>query len=294
MVDLLTSQPNDHLTVIFSYLDGLCILRGLSVSKRYAQYALKYYATIAQWLNKKMRVSLEQVKNTQQFRRVFTMYSKSHLTEIRIIKPALRFITVADIKTIITRCPNLQLVKLNKCPVDDATVLEISKLPALHTLDLGRCNRITSYGTDIFHTFKNLISLTICWNTHMFNYDLRKIAKNCLGLRYLDISGCHQITDKGIISVAKRCADMRDLNVGCCQISDIGMWAISHLKKITSLNVRFCTSITDLGMEYISKLENLTCLDISNCSAITEEGMKFITGRLKKLNNIHPEHTFPE
>jgi hypothetical protein len=150
-MDLLTSQPNDHLDIIFSFFDGLEILRGLSVSKRYSIYSRKYYAAVTPWLNAKMQRSIVEGQ-IEQIKR----YVRTPLNEVRI---HFNCVEILDM-LMTTQCFNLKVLLMSNCRLKDEHLVYLSHLPRLEKLDIG-FNQITDVGLKNISALSNLEVLDI-------------------------------------------------------------------------------------------------------------------------------------
>jgi predicted transcriptional regulator len=130
-------------------------------------------------------------------------------------------------------------------------------------------------------------------------------------LQTLDLSGCYQITDKGLASLAKlehlqtlhlsECREITDqglvllvplphlqaLNLsGCYQITDQGLTLLAKLQQLQTLDLSFCTRIADQGLAFLAKLQQLQTLNVSFCSQITAQGLASLT-QLKNLQTLN-------
>jgi len=113
------------------------------------------------------------------------------------------------------------------------------------------------------------------------------ISKNLKNLRYLNVEGCHHMTDKGIEYISNL-KELSYLNLNSCGTTDRQLAYIAqNLKKLQTLDLRYCR-VTNGGLESISndlKDWGLVTLDLRVCPHITKEALKHIS-ELKHLHGL--------
>lgn len=127
------------------------------------------------------------------------------------------------------RCPGYNLSK----------IINFYNVNSLTTLDVSNCTNLLE-----IDSFKNLTSLTCCWNYKISGLD--SLAKT---LTYLDCTGCHNIKN------LNKLVNLTELNCSKCdQVKNL-----DNLINLTSLNCNGCTKISD-----INKLTNLVTLRMND------------------------------
>jgi len=141
----------------------------------------------------------------------------------------------------------------------------------------------------------------------------------CYGLRTLkkiNLTGCHGITDKGVMYLTYICSNLSYLNLkgcnkiddgalkhlvefskletlvltGCTHITDEGMKNLSACQsngKLQNLDVTFCHQITDQGIKYISDLKSLLTLDLTCCRKVTHLGLQYLADNCPHLLSLN-------
>ena len=126
----------------------------------------------------------------------------------------------------------------------------------------------------------------ISWDLKVDNAQLISIASGFPQLQSMNISGCSNITDKGIRALTNGPSQLQYLNIGCCvKITDKGVIALANglLPQLQSLNINRCRKITDAGVRVLAiGLPQLQSLNISGCYKITDAGIE-IAERINSL-----------
>jgi hypothetical protein len=191
---------------------------------------------------------------------------------------------------------------------------------SLQILDLSGCSAIVT--DDILHLIGNntsfcLRSLAVRNCFRLTDLGLQFLIRDaCIHLTYLDLGGCGQITDKGVMNLvdhlpnlchlslqgclkvtsesiaalAQNCRNLKSLNLqGCVRIDDGALDHLScHCVDLEALNFQGCSRLTDISLlQVVRNCPNLSCLDIRRCSGITH----FATATLLSLPRlIHLHH----
>lgn len=130
--------------------------------------------------------------------------------------------------------------------------------------------------------FTHLVNLQVLQITHftpLSDRQLISVALNCPQITHINISGKLQCYAyflylrhivwtysleyfKQIISLV--------LVIGCYNLSDAGLTAITTLPKLAYLYINLLSNITDLGLENIANLKEFECY---TCPLITDDGI---------------------
>jgi len=75
------------------------------------------------------------------------------------------------------------------------------------------------------------------------------VSTLCYKLRYLNLRGCHLITDASLVSLAGSCCRLRSLDLGKCSVTDSGLAALGRsLPGLRKLSVRGCHKVGEAGL----------------------------------------------
>lgn len=186
-------------------------------------------------------------------------------------------------------CKGLHTLDLTGCrQVSDEGCQHIARLPALASLSLELCNRITDMGVQavVRSAGARLQMLNLGDVRQMTNISVQLVGDHCPSLISLSIAGNSQAMDMDIGDVCKKAHLLQNLNLRACRRLTDGC-----LKPIASL----------LKRQHVKGIPPLRSLDLGGCSRITEDafcvvlplcssltsldlrGCKQLTGRTKEL-----------
>jgi len=83
------------------------------------------------------------------------------------------------------------------------------------------------------------------------------------------------ITDRGLAALATlKLPQLETLTIGyTTNITDAGLVQIARMHSVRWLSLMVCPSITDAGLPSLLTMTNLTALDLRGCTGITDEGV---------------------
>lgn len=144
------------------------------------------------------------------------------------------------------------------------------------------------------HNIKALKSLTfndtLIDNAAVFNLSQAKD----LELTSLNLRGCLQLSNIGIVLLSHHQKSLTQLDVSMCpRITDSSLLAVcTGLSNLQSLSVQSCRAISDYGISCLYKLEKLRYLNISKCDLILGDGIiKGICNKINpRLRELHMGH----
>jgi len=90
-------------------------------------------------------------------------------------------------------------------------------------------------------------------------------------LENLNLDGCKNISDASLMAIAENCALLCDLDVSKCTITDAGIAVLAHAEQINLqiLSLSGCTLVSDRSLTALRKLgHTLLGLNIQHCNAI--------------------------
>mmetsp|Transcript_47599 Transcript_47599/g.131928 ORF Transcript_47599/g.131928 Transcript_47599/m.131928 type:complete len:281 (-) Transcript_47599:3357-4199(-) len=113
---------------------------------------------------------------------------------------------------------------------------------------------------------------------------LVEVAKNCPSLEWLNTSRSEmpfKITDVGLLSIAENCPLLRHLEVRAPYSNAATRFTrtiIRHDCGLLLLQVQGCDCVTDVGLTWLGRgCRCLVHLDIKNCSKVTNAGVRSIS-----------------
>lgn len=183
-------------------------------------------------------------------------------------------------------CKHIRTLTADSLTDRDVKILTNRNI-ALHTVTLKRCPELSIPGLMgyIKTTRHCLQSLSISGCYQVSDKDMKSIAKECMHLKKLDISECAQLSDVALIHISHTCQKLKGLNIEkCTKITDKGIISIiSNCSELVSLKIGWCDGLTDMALHSLSKARSLRSVTISMCRGLTGVGMKFFVLNSPKL-----------
>lgn len=144
------------------------------------------------------------------------------------------------------------------------SVQHLLNLKALECLHLSHVQPSGDIDWSLFEHLKELnLEISNLENSHMVSIGHLNL------LEHLNLSGCFQISNRGIMHLANlTCLKSLDLSV-MNLISHKGLAHLTGLISLERLNLSFCTNITDDVGPILMKFPRLTDLNLGSCHNIT-------------------------
>ena len=165
----------------------------------------------------------------------------------------------------------------------------INSLISLTSLEF--CSHCQICDTICFSFLTNLTNLAIRWSNLFEHAEDNQIFDTIcfsfltnltsLTIHWTNLSmDAENSNEYGFLSHLHR---LTSLDLSCNDgLDDIAISNVSSLVNLTFLNITYCSEITDVGVSYFSSLTNLTALNIRECCQITDNGISVISS----LTNI--------
>jgi F-box/leucine-rich repeat protein 9 len=160
----------------------------------------------------------------------------------------------------------------------------------LKHLNLDCCAKITDFGLTGYSEQSDLGN---CQNYVSFNLNSLK------DLRYLNIAGCYQITDKSLIKCFDL-PDLKELNISRCHnCTEAGIDNMTKkCKFIEALDLSECSRhVTDSTIEIVTKnATRLETLKLNGCHQITDDALDIMKRNCKYLKvrkNVNKDFCYP-
>ncbi len=146
-------------------------------------------------------------------------------------------------------CPNISQLNLNGA-VHPWTMRCLSRFRGLRALDL---NYVKCPWEGAFHVASMGWAKLQSVNFGRYFLDdevLQSLGMHCPDLRYIVADRCgHAVTDEGIVSLARGCRQLFQVDLSRAQIGDISMRAFAeHCPELRVLELNECRQISDMGL----------------------------------------------
>ncbi|KXS20742.1 RNI-like protein [Gonapodya prolifera JEL478] len=171
--------------------------------------------------------------------------------------------------------------------VDDQVLSNVVRVfgHMVESLCLRGCFYVTNKGLQHLNQAPNLINLDLggCWD--VTDAGLISIGVGCRSLEVLNLSNCRKITDEGVTFLMANASSLRSLSLSYCKnISAASFQDPTHWAELESLNLQRCTGIFDNAFESLRGYQlTLTELNLSDCSFLTDESVALIASGCTEL-----------
>ena len=172
---------------------------------------------------------------------------------------------------------SLRILDIDECPITDAQLARIAKLPRLETLDLWN-TRVTGDGLASLSAARVLVELRVRIDERNIQQAVNQVGK-LTGLKHLGIQGSAPFHD---LSPLGNLTKLESLDCWVSPVNNRDTLAIAKLRLLNTLMLRQ-TMITDSGLEQLSQLDKLTFLRVDGF--FSDKGLASL-GRLKSLRTL--------
>jgi hypothetical protein len=174
-------------------------------------------------------------------------------------------LTSESLSALFTNCINLESVSLVGCQAfNDDNLLLLSSLTKLTSLNLSRCNSVTSLKALSKLTSLNSLRLH---GTNIDDDTIQSLSSGIgMNLTLFWVNECTNVTDEGVKYLCVYCRNLVSLNLSRCKITDTGInHLINHsLVKVTIISVALLTLSVELRelvlVPMVSRVTNLNKL----------------------------------
>ncbi|CAJ2638700.1 unnamed protein product [Trifolium pratense] len=103
-----------------------------------------------------------------------------------------------------------------------------------------------------FTVHPQLKYLCLAWNPWLTDENIKLFASIFPNLQLLDLSGCYDRFEEGIVQVLRLCCNIRNLNLSYTNVDDETLYVISKsCRGFLQLSLKGCTDVTKKGMEHV-------------------------------------------
>lgn len=161
---------------------------------------------------------------------------------------------------------------------DEALKYVSSGLTELKSINLSFCVSITDSGLKYLAKMASLKELNLRSCDNISDIGMAYLAEGGSRITSLDVSFCDKISDQALIHVSQGLFNLKSLSLSACQISDDGLMRIAKtLHDLETLNIGQCSRITDKALTAVAEsLKRLRCIDLYGCTRITTAGIQSI------------------
>lgn len=195
-----------------------------------------------------------------------------HCSQLKVLAMAgLAKITGLSLKKILSCAAALEVLDMSM-ELKVAVTHRQSVLPHVTDESLSKCAG-------------KLIELNISGAALLTDRGILSLCKRCKNLLYLDISYCNQLTDEAVKHICSYIQNIRKLDVsGDIKLTNRSLQLLSSsCLQLASLQFNGCPKISDLGLSSLSTLVKLTSLSCRGCDLVTDTSLSSLAPHLVNL-----------
>ena len=122
-------------------------------------------------------------------------------------------------------------------------------ISSLRELNLNACREISdkTIVEVANNSNRNLTRIELYWNCRVNDFCIKKLAKMCADLQFVNLSGCKYVSDAAIKVLVDTCPNIYHLNLTRLpKLTDAGLIAIgkANLRNLEYLNLYATTTIS--------------------------------------------------
>jgi hypothetical protein len=118
-------------------------------------------------------------------------------------------------------------------------------------------------------------------------------GESCDSLTSLDLSGCGQITDRGVTSLAFHLPHLDELHLqGCTRVTSESIVALAHnCRDLKILNLQGCVRVDDVALDHLTRhCLWLEVLNLQGCHRLTDASLFAIVCNCPNLTSLDIRH----
>lgn len=191
-------------------------------------------------------------------------------------------------------CKSLRSLSICNCPgFGNANLAVLGKLcPELQHVDFSGLEGITDAGflplLDCCEAGLTKVNLSGCVN--LTDRVVSSVAEqHGWTLEFLNLEGCRKISDASLVSIAENCPLLSDLDVSRCSITDFGISALAHANQLSLqiLSVSGCSLISDRSLHAFGKIgQTLLGLNLQHCNSISSSSVDRLVEELWRCDTL--------
>lgn len=167
---------------------------------------------------------------------------------------------------------------------DDALKYIAQGLVTIESINLSFCVSVTDTGLKYLARMPKLSELNLRMCDNISDIGMAYLTEGGCTVTTLDVSFCDKIGDQALNHLSQGLFQLRSLSLNHCQITDEGLMRIAkNLHDLETLNIGQCNRVTDKGLQSLAEyLHNLISIDLYGCTQLSPQGFETIT-KLPKL-----------
>ncbi|KAG2777295.1 hypothetical protein PC129_g19447 [Phytophthora cactorum] len=188
---------------------------------------------------------------------------------------------------------NLHSLTLSECPqIGDSCLESLKTMKNLRKLQLNQMERLTDeFIVSLAQSLPDLEEFSVARCSQLTNIAVKGILEACRGLKILDVSDLHLITDECFEPVREHGHALCRVSMRCCLgLTDVAVQHIAFGAKsfLETLQMSSVSQATDVAMMALLEhcATSLTTLDISFCRNIAEDALGILADGTENLRSL--------
>ncbi|CAK4914385.1 unnamed protein product [Aphanomyces euteiches] len=187
-------------------------------------------------------------------------------------------ITNDCIKMLLTSSIHLRLRVLN-VSFTDVTDDAFTCLSELREIDLGQCKITDATLVSLAQHCPRLEVVRLRWCSEITDAGILRLASHCSRLRVLDLNNCGLLTDQSIASLTQ-CPHLEWINLAwCVNITDCGLVDLAKVcRELKEVVLTFCSQLTDVALKaLVDNCRQLDRLHLNGCTGMSSAAVKALS-----------------
>ncbi|KAF4040687.1 putative F-box domain-containing protein [Phytophthora infestans] len=188
---------------------------------------------------------------------------------------------------------NLHSLTLSECPqIGDSCLEALKSMKNLRKLQLNQMEKLTDeFIVSLAQSLPNLEEISVARCSQLTNVAVKGVLEACRGLKVLDVSDLHLITDECFEPVRQHGHALRRVSIRCCfELTDAAVQHIAFGAKsfLETFEMSSVSQATDVAMTALLEhcAASLTTLDISFCRQIAEDALGILADGTENLRSL--------
>ncbi|XP_046839899.1 F-box/LRR-repeat protein 2-like [Xenia sp. Carnegie-2017] len=176
-----------------------------------------------------------------------------------------------------SRCHYLENLDISYCLAlsDSGIIRLLTQCKQLKSLSFRQSSsQVTTRGLMALRHQTQLVELDLSIQDKVDDNVLHVVASSCSKLRYLNIEVCHNVTDLGLVGLAK-CSQLQKLNISyLSKLNDASVEGLAKNGTLKELIAKSCSNLTDIAVNQLAiYCPHLKELDICGSERISNRSL---------------------
>lgn len=184
-------------------------------------------------------------------------------------------------------CKSLRFLTIKDCPgFTDASLAVVGMIcPQLEQVDLSGLGEVTDTGLLplITSSESGLVKVDFSGCKNITDVAVSALVKaHGKSIKQVSLEGCSKITDASLFAISENCAELAELDLSSCMISDSGIASLAAAKQfqLRVLSLFGCTNVTQRSVPFLGNMGKLEGLNLQFCNMIGDHSIASLEKQL--------------